>query len=154
MVPISLSLRKLFTSEKTRDFQKRLIDLRTLYEELKNKKINSRKGISNYTEEKIIAAIEFINENYQSDLVREDIASAVEMNPNYFSSKFKEYTGKKINEYINELRVKDAAKLLEDRDVRVVDIAFKTGFDSLATFNRVFKAITDKTPSEFRNNLS
>lgn len=63
---------------------------------------------------------------------------------------FKQYTGMKISEYINKLRIEDAVKQLTASNKKIIDIALSTGFESLATFNRVFKTLTGKTPSHYR----
>jgi len=62
------------------------------------------------------------------------------------------YTGKKINEYISELRIQDAAKRLrENKNENVINIAFSVGFESLSTFNRTFLKIMGTTPSEYKD---
>lgn len=140
-----------FTMLGTHDYQNRIIDLRVLYEKLVEQKRQVRRhAITDSTGEKIEEIIEFINENYKSDISREGLASAAGMNPNYFSSQFREYTGKKIGDYINELRIRDAAEMLKDKEARIIDVALSAGFDSLSTFNRLFKNIIGKSPTEFR----
>ncbi|HQL83140.1 MAG TPA: helix-turn-helix transcriptional regulator, partial [Spirochaetota bacterium] len=59
-------------------------------------------------------------------------------------------TGYKINDYINKLRIEDAAAKLAERDGKIIEIAFSVGFESLTTFNRVFKSVVGKTPTEYR----
>ena len=112
------------------------------------------RGVGQLTEEKIQKVINYIHENYTFDISREGLAAAVGMNPNYFSSQFKEFTGRKINDYINELRVNEAMDRLKDKDVKIIDAALATGFDSLSTFNRAFRHCTGKTPTEYRAELS
>ena len=63
---------------------------------------------------------------------------------------FKIFTNKKMGDYINELRVKDAAKRLVETDDNVISIAFSVGFDSLRTFNRVFPKFMNMTPEKYR----
>ena len=66
------------------------------------------------------------------------------------------HTGKKINEYINHLRIADAARQLKEPDNRkkIIDIALATGFESLSTFNRAFKINLGLTPMEYRKKYS
>ena len=97
--------------------------------------------------------ITFLKENYTSDISREGLAHAIDMNPNYMSRIFKQYTGAKLNDYINTLRIDDARERLTGSNSKIIDIALETGFESLATFNRVFKQITGKTPSQYRTSL-
>jgi AraC-like DNA-binding protein len=134
--------------------QRKKID--RLYKKLKN--VDEKKSqksiplITQTSEEKLESIIEFIKQNYTSDISREGLAAAVDMNTSYFSTLFNTYTGKKINEYIHSLRIKDAAELLEKTDDKIIEIAYKVGFDSLATFNRAFKNETGSTPTEIRKN--
>jgi len=108
--------------------------------------------ISELSEEKLNSVIAFIEENYNSDLSREGIAASVDLNPSYLSTLFNSYTGKKINDYINGLRVKDAIDLLTTTDNKIIDIAFAVGFESISTFIRAFRTETGQTPTEYRQN--
>ncbi len=142
----------------SREYQRRMINLKVLYDQLhvQGQRADQarKKVVTDTTGEKLKSIITFINENYRSDISREGLAAAVGMNPNYFSSQFKEFTGKKINDYINELRVSEAMDRLKDKNVKIIDAALATGFDSLSTFNRAFKHCTGKTPTEYRAELS
>ncbi len=138
----------------SREYQRRMIGLKMLYEQLRTggrkREIERRKIVTGSTEEKLKGIIAFIEENYTSDISREGLAAAVGMNPNYFSGQFREYTGKKINDYINELRIRDAIERLRNSEEKIIDVALTTGFDSLSTFNRAFRGVTGKTPSDYR----
>ncbi len=87
-----------------------------------------------------------------ADISREGLASAIDISPDYMSRLFKVYTGMKLNDYINKLRVEAATLKLENKDTRIIDIAFDVGFESIMTFNRAFKAFMEITPSEYRTN--
>ncbi len=119
-------------------------------EALNKEKENGTASITDTAEKKLRQVIRFLKENYTSDISREGLAHAIEMNPNYMSRIFKQYTGMKISEYINKLRIEDAVKQLTASNKKIIDIALSTGFESLATFNRVFKTLTGKTPSHYR----
>ncbi len=108
-------------------------------------------NISPALENKLEEIIVFIKENYSASISREDLAETVGVNPNYFSSLFNIYTGKKINEYINDIRLQKASELLLLQNDSVTDIAFSSGFESLTTFNRLFKKMFSCTPKEFNN---
>ncbi|MCP4135231.1 MAG: helix-turn-helix domain-containing protein [bacterium] len=137
-----------------RDFWKRLLELDRIYEKLKeNPEKKSDVSITDTNEKKLERVLAFINENYTSDISREGLAAAVDINPNYLSSLFNAYTGKKINEYINGLRIEEAAKRLQDADIQVIEAALSVGFESLSTFNRVFKKTLGKSPREYRREI-
>jgi len=131
--------------------------IKRLYNELKKNSestiVKAEPQITSTSEEKLETVLEFIRQNYTSDLSREGLAAAVDMNTSYFSTLFNTYTGKKINEYIHSLRIKDAIELLNKSDDKIIDIAFSVGFESLATFNRAFKHETGSTPTKYRKNL-
>ena len=63
---------------------------------------------------------------------------------------FKQYTGKKVLDYINDLRIEHAAKLISSTDKKIIDIAMDTGFETIRTFNRDFTKKMKFSPSEFR----
>ncbi len=122
-----------------------------LYKQLKNatgKYIS--KNLTDDTEKKLDVIIEFLHENYEADLSRHDLANAVDMSPDHLGRSFKLHTGKKINDYINEIRVREAGKRLAETDDDIILIAFNVGFESLRTFNRVFMKLNNITPTEYR----
>lgn len=108
-------------------------------------------SITSQTEDKIKRAVAYIREHYARDISREGLAASLDISPNHLGKFFKLYTGKKINEYINELRIRDAAHMLRDKkEESIITIAFTVGFESLSTFNRAFMKIFGVTPTEYR----
>ena len=73
--------------------------------------------------------------------------------PGEVSEKFKQVTGINFVDYVALTRVAKAGDLLQDRQVRISEIAFAVGFQSLSQFNRVFKRLTGKSPTQFRGLL-
>lgn len=125
--------------------------LEVLYRELSHPKVEGRKTVVTAgTEEKLERVIEFLKQNYTSDISREGLAAAIGMSGDHMSRMFKAYTGKKINDFINELRIEAAAEKLCTTDEKIIDIAFSVGFESLATFNRAFLKVKGISPSQFR----
>lgn len=104
--------------------------------------------------EKIEKAIAYIRENFTSDISRDGLASHLDISPNYFGKLFAEYTGKKMNDYIIDLRIHEATRLLRETDQQIIDIAFSVGFNNLRTFNRAFNKNIQMTPQEFRKQES
>lgn len=134
-----------------RESMKRQMEIDRLYDELdvtgsRNKELS----ITDTAEEKLNRIIDFIKENYTRDISREGLSAAVDLNSDYMSRLFKSYTGMKVNEYINKLRIEEAARRLESGDSKIIDIAFAVGFDNTISFNRTFKSIMKLTPSEYR----
>ncbi len=107
-------------------------------------------GITSQAEEKMLAVIDIIRENYLSELSRHDLARTVGVNPDSLGKQFKQYTGKKLGDYIYELRIKEAARRLCETDEKIIAIAFDVGFESLRTFNRIFPKFMKVTPRQYR----
>ncbi len=101
-------------------------------------------------EEKIAPILQYIEENYALDISRESLAEEFNLNTDYLGKIFKATTGKKIGEYINEIRIKNAAEKLSSTDALIIDIAYSTGFESLRTFNRAFKKEMGLSPTKYR----
>ena len=99
-------------------------------------------------------ARKFIEEHCTEPLSLEKVAKSVGINATHLSEKFKQVTGVKFVDYIARTRFESARKLLEDVNLRVSEIAFAVGFQSLSQFNRVFKKFSGKSPTEFRLNHS
>ncbi|MGY3214098.1 helix-turn-helix domain-containing protein [Mucilaginibacter sp. HD30] len=78
------------------------------------------------------------------------VAEAIYMAPNAFCNYFKQKTGKTYFEFLLEVRVNHACKLLRETDFAVVMICYDSGFTNLSNFNRHFKDITGKTPLAYR----
>ena len=126
------------------------IDLEILYSQLKKTSDDKKQIITNTTEEKLDEVLEFIKLNFKSDISREGLANAMGMSSDHMSRSFKANFGKRINDYINELRIKEAASKLKDTEDKITDIAFSVGFESIPTFNRAFLKVMDTTPTEYR----
>jgi transcriptional regulator GlxA family with amidase domain len=131
---------------------KSIIKMELLYNTIKKpEKKDKDPIITDNTEGKLNSVIDFINMNYTQDISREGLAGAIDISTDYMSRLFRTYTGKKINEYINELRIQEAMKKLQAKNIKIIDIALSVGFESLSTFNRAFKNVTGVTPSEYRS---
>jgi AraC-like DNA-binding protein len=93
---------------------------------------------------------EFITENFRDDIDSVDIASSAAIHPKYAMSVFKKSTGMTLNEYVNLLRLSYAQALLMREDGNVLRVAMDSGFGSLSAFNKSFRKIAGKSPSDFR----
>ena len=95
-------------------------------------------------------ARKYIEEHSGEELSLPRVAKAVNIHPNYLSEKFKQVTGIKFVEYIARARFNTACDLLRNGNLRVSEIAFAAGFQSLSQFNRVFKRFSGKSPTQYR----
>lgn len=93
---------------------------------------------------------EYINENYTKDLSLKLLADMVGMSPVAFSRFFKLRTGKTLSDYIIDIRLGYASRLLVDSTRSVSEICFECRFNNLSNFNRIFKKKKGIPPKTFR----
>lgn len=102
----------------------------------------------------IIKSVEdYVENHYEETITLDHISSKVNLSKYYFSRYFKENKGVTFGQYLREFRIKKALKFLMETDMPVTNIAFTCGFDSIITFNRVFKHFTGLSPSSYRSKL-
>jgi AraC-like DNA-binding protein len=103
--------------------------------------------------EKINKVYEYVFQNIQEGIRLEDASSVLNMAPSSFCRFFKKKTGLSFMEYVKNVRVGIAAKLLAETDKQITQICFESGYNNLANFNHYFKANMGKTPSDYRKNF-
>lgn len=101
----------------------------------------------------IIRAKQFIDERYNEDLSLEQVAKSVHTSTFYFCKLFKKMTGENFTDYLSRVRIAKAKNLLLNPDLRIGEIAYEVGFQSLTHFNRVFKKVLGVAPTEYRKRL-
>jgi len=111
---------------------------------------NKQSNISLQNQRVVYQAIEYLRNNYNTDIRLEELAAKSFISKNYFSRLFKEVTGINFTDYVQNLRVDEACSLLKSTDMKVTDIAHQVGFKDMKFFYEVFKKLTGKTPGEFR----
>lgn len=94
--------------------------------------------------------LNFLITHYKEDIDLNEISSIVAMNASSFCRYFKEKSGKTFTEYILDLRIGQACKLLIENKMDVVQISLECGFNTITHFNRIFKRNTGFTPTEYR----
>jgi AraC-like DNA-binding protein len=99
---------------------------------------------------RIWKARNYIHQHCAEELSLGQVARAANTSTNYFSEKFKEATGTNFVKYVARTRFEKAEMLLRNADLRVSEIAFAVGFQSLSQFNRVFKKLAGKSPTDYR----
>lgn len=105
-----------------------------------------------YTEKRnmLAQALSYIEENFNSELRVQELASKVYLSPDYFRKLFKEITGLSPIEYINKVRLSKALKILEDDSIGISKAAEMVGINDINYFSRLFKANLGCSPTEFR----
>lgn len=100
--------------------------------------------------EKFNHVLKYIDKNYMYDITLEQLADIAGYSKYHFSRIFKQYNSVSYIQYINARRAKAAEKLLLDPELPITEVAMRSGFSSLTTFNRIFKEIKHCTPSDFK----
>ncbi len=96
---------------------------------------------------------EYIMRNFDKEITLPEVASVANMAVTTFCNFFKDHFRVTFVEYLNTVRIGYACKLLADDDYNIVEIAYESGFNNLANFNRRFKRFKNMTPTEFRKTI-
>lgn len=102
---------------------------------------------------KIAEIIAYINQNYMYDIGLDLVAENFFISTAHLSRTFKKVTGFSFVEYLNNLRIKEAQKLLAETRLNVSEIGEKVGYQSTTHFGRMFKAFTGSSPREYKKLL-
>ena len=93
---------------------------------------------------------QYIHDHYAEPLKLADLAALVGMSPVSFSRFFRQRTGRTLSDYIVDIRLGYAARMLVDSTKNISEICYECGFNNLSNFNRTFKAKRNYTPRDFR----
>lgn len=103
---------------------------------------------------RMVEVYKFLMQNFHRDISLEEIAQIACMSPTAFCRFFKKKTQKSFIQFLNELRIGHACKLLQEDDYTITDACYESGYNNLSNFNKFFKYITNKTPSQYKKHLS
>jgi transcriptional regulator GlxA family with amidase domain len=93
---------------------------------------------------------EFLMNNYREDVDLEKLANVVNMAKGSLCRFFKINMGMTVIDYLNQIKVDFACKLLMDADLSIMEVAFDSGFNNISHFNKQFRKIMGLSPSEYR----
>jgi len=133
-----------------------LIILHILTETKEKKRLASPGFIQNFKtsgSEQITKVCDFIMKNFTSDLTLDQVAGIANMSPNAFCNFFKRRTRKTFINFLNEVRIGYACKLLSSEQHNITEVCYTSGFQNLSNFNRQFKRIVNKTPHQYRKDI-
>ncbi len=101
---------------------------------------------------RVLKVKDYISKNYMNEIRLNDVASLAGMSPSAFSRFFKLHTGRNLSDYIIDMRLGYASRMLVDSTHSIAEIGYGCGFNNLSNFNRIFKKKKGCSPSEFREN--
>tara|TARA_R110001583_G_scaffold335_2_gene3026 strand:+ start:8743 stop:9615 length:873 start_codon:yes stop_codon:yes gene_type:complete len=152
----ALNLKKRIQSLSKIDSIESFITLLGILQELANskKRIVLSTSILNENEyqysKKLKLVYDFVQENFHRKISLLEVCELVEMNPVTFNRFIKKRFCKTFIDYVNHIRLNNAANMLVETDLNVNEISFKCGFYNIANFNRYFKKFKNSTPTKYR----
>ncbi|WP_339324018.1 response regulator [Paenibacillus sp. FSL W8-0194] len=96
-------------------------------------------------------AIDYIKSRFTDELTLQEVADFIHVSKSYFSNLFKKHTGQNFIDYVIDLRLHEAKRLLLMKEYKIYEVAEKSGFNDVKYFSRLFKKITQMTPVEYRD---
>jgi AraC-like DNA-binding protein len=105
------------------------------------------------TEGRIGKVFQYLHRRSGEHVALADVAALINLSESAFCKFFKRTTGKTFSDYVSDIRIGHACRLLAESDDTISEIAFRSGFDSLTYFNRVFLRKKGVRPREFRNGM-
>ncbi len=131
----------------------KILDILGRADKTERKTLSSIEFTNRFQEEeqtRIDKVCTYINQNYKKKLKLEDVAAIANMSTTAFSRFFKKSTGKTFVNYVNELRIGWACKLLIETEMTIAEICYEVGFNNLSNFNRRFYERHKMSPRQYR----
>lgn len=135
----------------------RIFNLLELLQILSEDENSERIASSAYSEpvklkkiDRLQRVLNFLETNWQDQISLEEAAKVAALHPQSMSRFFRQHLGMNFQEYLIQLRISRAARLLLETEETVVNIAFQCGFNNLANFNRHFQSAYKMPPSAYR----
>lgn len=114
--------------------------------------LSREKGIIKSNEQsdrRLNEVFNFVLNNYKNGIKLKTISGIANLSEPAFCRYFKKRTRKTFFDFLNELRISEACKLLLNKDVSISEAAFEVGFNNISNFNRKFKSVLGVTPTEY-----
>ncbi len=99
-------------------------------------------------------AKQYISEHYSENINLDEICSFAGVSKNYFCHLFRNETGLSIWEFLTDFRVEKARQLLAGSDMKNYEIAYHIGYENPSYFSRIFRKLTGKSPTDYRNEIN
>ena len=96
---------------------------------------------------------EFVMDHFQQDIKQEEVASLINMTSSSFSRYFKSRMNKSFSDFLSEVRISHACKLLPSENLNISEVSYESGFNTLSNFNRQFKERMGMTPKKYKKDF-
>lgn len=139
----------IWTADCVDAYEEKLMEFVVLLQE----KINHQFDVNKNTQ-KMRSAIDYIEAHYADDLNMAVVSNYISMNYSLFSYSFKQYTGSNFVNYLKDIRMREAKKLLAETELKIIEISQTVGYDNEKHFMKLFKNTYGVSPTEYRKNMS
>ncbi|MCD6355361.1 MAG: helix-turn-helix domain-containing protein [Prolixibacteraceae bacterium] len=102
-----------------------------------------------FTSDRLTRIMHYLTTSYQRKIELEKVSEIAHLHPSAFCRFFKEKTGKSLSNFVNDMRISYACRLIIEGELSVSQICFESGFNNLSNFNRAFKNHTGFTPTGY-----
>ncbi len=92
----------------------------------------------------------YVMKNFREKISLDEVAEIANMTPSSFSRYFKTHANKTFSDFLSEIRIGHACKLLLEKETDIAEICYESGFQTLSNFNRQFKSVTAYNPLAYR----
>lgn len=133
-----------------------LLNILFLLSETNDKSVLSHSDMRQYTTEnsdRIDTVLKYISDNYTGNIHLSDVAGVACMTTNSFCRFFKKTTNKSFTRFLNEVRIRNASRILIQENLPISEVGYLVGFNSITNFNKQFKEIMGHPPKSFRETL-
>lgn len=114
---------------------------------------NAIVGVSKKDSERMNEVFDYVLKNFKNDINLSEIANKTRFSEAAFCRYFKLRTQKTFVEFVNEIRIEYACKLLSENDLNILEICYESGFKNLSNFNRQFRKYTNNNPKTYRQQM-
>jgi len=102
-----------------------------------------------FTNDRLTKVMHYLNTCYLKNVELDKVAEVANLHPSSFCRFFKEKSGKSLSQFVNDMRISYACRLIIDGKMSVSQVCFESGFNNLSNFNRTFKRQTGFTPTGY-----
>ncbi|MCE7057364.1 AraC family transcriptional regulator [Algoriphagus sp. AGSA1] len=111
---------------------------------------------NNYTaheKDKISEILEYVLHNFKNKITLKEVAELANMSESAFSRYFKARVNKSFSDFLGDVRISNARKLLQDEDLNISQVCYESGFPTISNFNKQFKDRIGKTPMAYKKDV-